>query len=217
VVAENVEPLAATVKAVRGDLPSTSIDVDIDLGDGRRLRGTVPDVFGHRRIGATYSRLNPRHYLDAWLPALALGANDPGGDWSSGMVTRPSQGDEAVTLVFGRVDDPMPILRDLVAMYDAGRRGPLPLPLKTGHAWASKERDSTARFAARKAWTTTDVFWPKEDADPFHVRVWGEKAPFELLLEAPPGPDEAFADETTRLGALARRLWQPMLDRAVIS
>ena len=216
-VAENVEPLAATVKTVRGDLPSRSIDVDIDLGDGRRLRGTVPDVFGHRRVGATYSRLNPRHYLDAWLPVLALCANDPDGDWSSGMVTRPSQGDEAVTLVFGRVDDPLPILRDLVAMYDAGRRGPLPLPLKTGHAWASKERDSTARFAALKAWTTTDPYWPKEDADPFHVRVWGESAPFELLLEPPPGPGEAFADEATRLGALARRLWQPMLDRAVIS
>ena len=216
-VAENVEPLAAMASTVRGDLPSTSIDVDVDLGDGRRLRGTIPDVYGHRRVGATYSRLNPRHHLDAWLPVLALCAHDPGGDWSSGMVTRPSQGDGAVTLVFGRVDDPMPILRDLVAIYDAGRRGPLPLPLKTGQAWASKERDSTARFAARKAWATTDLSWPKEDADPFHVRVWGEGAPFELLLDAPPGRGEGFGDETTRLGALARRLWQPMLDRVVIS
>ena len=215
-VAENVEPLAAKAMTVRGDAPSTSIDVDIDLGDGRRLRGTIPDVYGHRRVGATYSRLNPRHHLDAWLPVLALCAHDPDGDWSSGMVTRASQGDGAVTLVFGRVDDPMPILGDLVATYDAGRRGPLPLPLKTGHAWASKERDSTARFAARKAWATTDLSWPKEDADPYHVRVWGERAPFELLLDASPGPGEGFGDETTRLGALARRLWQPMLDRVVI-
>ena len=215
-VAKKVEPLAATARTVRGDAAGTSIDVDIDLGDGRRLRGTIPDVYGRRRVGATYSKLSPRHHLDAWLPVLALCANDPGGDWSSGMVTRPSQGDGAVTLVFGRVDDPVPILRDLVATYDAGMRGPLPLPLKTGHAWASKERDSTARFAARKAWATTDLSWLKEDADPFHVRVWGEAAPFDLLLEAPPGQGEGFADETTRLGALARRLWQPMLDRVVI-
>ena len=215
-VAESVEPVAAMARSVRGDLPGRSIDVDVDLGDGRRLRGTVSDVYGQRRVGASYSRLKCRHYLDAWLPLLALCSHDPEGDWSSGMVVRPSKGDGAVTVVYGRVDDPVPILRDLVAMYDAGRRGPLPLPLETGHAWASKQRDVAARAAARQKWTTSDRSWPKEDADRHHVRVWGEHAPFEMLLESPPGPGEGFADETTRLGALARRLWQPMLDRVVI-
>ena len=96
-------------------------------------------------------------------------------------------------------------------------RGPLPLPLKTGHAWASKERDVTARAAAEKEWSSGNRDWAKEDADPHHVRVWGESLPFDALLAEPPRPGEECGEETTRLGALARRLWQPMLDRVVVT
>ena len=45
----------------------------------------------------------------------------------------------------------------------------------------------------------------------------GESLPFDALLAEPPRPGEEYGDETTRLGALARRLWQPMLDRVVIT
>ncbi len=214
---EILEPIATEAMSVRGDAPGTSYDVDIDLGDGRRLTGTIADLHGSRRVAATYSKIGPRHHIDAWLPVLALGAADPGGDWSSGIVARPPKGTGATTLVFGRVDDPLPILRDLVAIYDAGMQGPIPLPLKTGHAWATKKRDVTARASAATEWSTSKLSWPKEDADRHHVRVWGEGAPFATLLAEPPRPGEEFAEETTRLGALARRLWQPMLDRVVIS
>ena len=210
-----LQPIATQAMLVRGDAPGSSYDVDIDLGDGRRLTGTVSDLHGTRRVSATYSKLGPRHHIDAWLPILALCAADPDGDWSSGVVARAKQG--AATLVFGRVDDPLPILRDLVAIHDAGMRGPLPLPLKTSHAWASKERDVTARAAAEKEWSSSNRDWAKEDADPHHVRVWGESLPFDSLLAEPPRPGEEHGDETTRLGALARRLWQPMLDRVVIT
>ncbi len=32
--------------------------------------------------------------------------------------------------------DAVEVLRELVAIYDAGRREPLPLPVKTSYAWA---------------------------------------------------------------------------------
>ena len=52
-----------------------------------------------------------------------------------------------------------------------------------------------------------------EDADPEQVAVWGPGAPLETLLAAKPLPGEEIEGESTRLGALARRLWLPMIER----
>ena len=41
-----------------------SVDVRVTLPDGRRLSGTVPDVYGTLLRSVTYSRVNPRHRLD---------------------------------------------------------------------------------------------------------------------------------------------------------
>ena len=49
-----------------------AIDVDIDLGSGRRLTGTVSPVFGDRLVSVTYSKLDGRHLLQSWIPLLAL-------------------------------------------------------------------------------------------------------------------------------------------------
>ncbi|EFP56011.1 hypothetical protein TMLG_03381 [Mycobacterium tuberculosis SUMu012] len=43
-----------------------------------------------------------------------------------------------------------------------------------------------------------------------HVRAWGPRAPFEVLLGKPRAGEEV-AGEETRLGALAARLWLPLL------
>ena len=40
--------------------------------------------------------------------------------------------------------------------------------------------------------------------------MWGDRAPLAALLE-PARPGEERAGETTRLGAYAVRLWEPML------
>ena len=41
-------------------------------GGGRRLRGTVTGLYGERIVIATFSRLGPRQWLEAWIPLLAL-------------------------------------------------------------------------------------------------------------------------------------------------
>ena len=40
-----------------------SLDVDVDLGGGRRLTGTVPDVYGNRVVSLGYSRLKAKQRL----------------------------------------------------------------------------------------------------------------------------------------------------------
>jgi len=102
------------------------------------------------------------------------------------------------------------LLTDLVAIYDAGMREPIPLPLKTGHTWASANPRS-ARFKAEGPWSK-DRFGV-ENEDEAHVRVWGRAAPLSLLLEQRPQPGEDYADQKTRLGALACRLWTPILEK----
>ena len=106
-------------------------------------------------------------------------------------------------------EEPLGLLNDLVAIYDAGRREPLPLPLKTSFAWASARHHADQPLeAARKKWKSG--MYPAEDAEPAHERVWGPRAPLERLLVPVPAGEETEGEDT-RLGALAARLWLPLL------
>ena len=96
------------------------------------------------------------------------------------------------------------MLTDLVAIYDAGRREPLPLPAKTSYAWA--EARHTAGFPERDA----AAKWKWDRDEPAVQRVWGPNAPLDVLLE-PVRAGEEFDGENTRLGAYAARLWSPLL------
>jgi exodeoxyribonuclease V gamma subunit len=61
---------------------------------------------------------------------------------------------------------------------------------------------------AGRAWASGQ--YPGEDAAPAHIRAWGAHTPLDALL-TPPAPGEEIRGEGTRLGALAVRLWTPML------
>jgi exodeoxyribonuclease V gamma subunit len=102
------------------------------------------------------------------------------------------------------------LLRDLVAIYDAGRREPLPLPLKTSFAWAqARYDDSEPMYAAGSRWRSGT--FPGDDAQPAHVRAWGHGASLTDLMQ-PLRPGEEHPGEDNRLGAYAARLWLPLLD-----
>lgn len=208
-LADQAGPLAEVADAARQGRDQRAVDVDVDLGGGRRLRGTVADVYGDRVVGVGFSTLGPKQVLDAWVPLLALCATRPTVSWSSGAIGKARGGHARAT--FASVDDPVELLADLVLLYDAGMREPLPLPLKTGHTWARfRRRPELARPYAERDWCRSR--YGQENASPAHVRVWGQGAPFEVLL-GPPRPGEEYDGETTRLGALASRLWVPILER----
>ncbi len=170
---------------------------------------------------ATFSRLGPRQWLEAWIPLLALCATHPGRHWSAGAIGKGEKGRygapdaEVARVAFASVDGATDLLRDLVAMYDAGQCEPLPLPLKTGKRLGIPSAGPGNDFGVRKdaefKWLSNR--FPGENDDAAHVAVWGADAPLEVLL-GEPRPGEEYAGEATRLGALAMRLWQPMLERA---
>jgi len=196
VICEQSVLLAEAARAYRGP-KADAVDVDIDLG-GRRLTGTVSPVFGERLVSVTYSKIDGRHFLQSWIPLLALLAHDPDRDWSAVCIGRARKGTAPrVETLRSPSESPVELLADLVAMYDEGRREPLPLPVKTSYAWAdtTHTHGDPVRIAGYR-WKSDR--YPGEDAEPAHVRTWGEHASLDVLVDA--GLDE-----------YACRLWLPML------
>ena len=120
-------------------------------------------------------------------------------------------------------------LRQLVDVMERGQREPLPLPVKTSLAFA-EEFEIAARsgggsqadpdLKARGEWVTprfNDTGFPKEDGDQWHVRAWGESAPYELLA-APLLADESAegGEAPHRLGHYALRVWTPLLTHELV-
>jgi exodeoxyribonuclease V gamma subunit len=175
-----------------------AVDVDIDLGSGRRLTGTVSPVFGDRLVAVTYSKLDGRHLLQSWIPLLALLAHVPRRDWSAIVIGRPKRGTTPRHEDLGRpAEGAVDLLTDLVAIYDEGRRQPLPLPVKTSYAWAeAKHGHGDPERSAMFRWRTDR--YPAEDQEPAHERAFGKGVWLSALIDA-------------GLDAYACRLWLPML------
>ena len=170
-------------------------------GSGRRLTGTVSPVFGDRLVAVTYSKLDGRHLLQSWIPLLALLAHDPNRDWSAVCIGRPKRGTAPRQEELGRpAEAAVDLLADLVAIYDAGRREPIPLPLKTSYAWAEAEHShGDPERSAGFRWRSNDRY-PGEDAEKAHERACGKGAWLSALDRSP----------ALRLRT-PRRLWLPML------
>jgi exodeoxyribonuclease V gamma subunit len=201
--------LAAEALRHRSGAPA-AYDVDLPLGGGRRLTGTVTPVFGARTVSVTYSKLGGKHLLESWIPLLALKASDSRRDWTALCIGRARRNDRIERRLLGPPPDSLETLRDLVRLYDAGRREPLPLPLRTSFAWAdARNSDRDPLRAAGYRWNSQNSF-RGENAEPAHERVWGARARLDALL-GPPRPGEEVPGEGTRLGALAARLWGPLL------
>jgi exodeoxyribonuclease V gamma subunit len=209
-IKEKAALLAAAAMRYRADEPQ-AYDVDIDLGAARRLTGTVSPVFGDRLVSVTYSKLDGKHLLESWIPLLALLARDPASDWHAMCIGRPKNGTTPREEGLGRPDvDAVEVLRDLVAVYDAGRREPIPLPIKTSYAWAvARQSGDIPEQAARYRWKSSERY-PAEDQAPAHVRAWGRGAHLEDLMQ-PLRPGEEYDGEDNRLGAYSARVWLPML------
>ena len=210
-----VRPLVMTALALRRG-PQRSVDVDIDLGDSR-VSGTVGDVWGNSLVAVSFSNLGAKHRLSAWINALALAAGLPDENWTAHTIGKHRSGGQVQLIRPLAQHDAQEWLRDLVALYLAGQREPLPMPVKTSLAWAEEFRrvsggaDGDPDTKARGEWETprfNDSGFPKEDADTWHVRAFGEAADYALLA----APTRAGESGPHRLGHYAWRLWQPLID-----
>lgn len=215
-IVAKVRPLVLSALSLQGG-PARSLDVDIDLGD-RRVTGTIGGVFGNHLVSVSFSNLGAKQRLAAWLDALALAAGRPDENWTAHTIGKHRSGGQVAMIRPLAEHDARAWLRDLVALHEAGLREPLPLPIKTSLAWAEEFRrtrggaDGDPDLRGRAEWVTprfNDSGFPREDADAWHIRAFGEH-PAYALLAAPLRPGET-GPAPHRLGYHAWRLWSPLI------
>jgi exodeoxyribonuclease V gamma subunit len=204
-----VEELAAAARSV-SDGPPDSLDVNLELPDGRTLAGTVTGVCGDTLRTISYSRVRPRERLRAWVRLLALSASRPERPFESVVIGRSRPDAYTGELTVARIpplgEDPasrreaaLEELTVLLELYDRGMREPLPLACETSAAYVRE-----GELAASRAWTST-FGYDKEDRQPEHVLVHGGQISFEELLAQP------------LFGDYAHRLWDGLLARETVS
>ncbi|PXX59144.1 DNA helicase/exodeoxyribonuclease V gamma subunit [Nocardia tenerifensis] len=206
------------VRASQGDYEGVprAVDVAIDLGNGRRLTGTVPEVRGETLVRTTFSRLAPKHRISAWVSLLALAVTEDR-SWRAVTTGRGQFGRPAWRSEITAPDMPAAraILRELVALRDAGLTEPLPITQGATAAYAERrfrgaDAEEAVVAAEREFNGGPNGPGPFGDHTDRHLRyVWGPAPRLEHLMAIPAPPGEP--GESTRFGALARRLWAPLL------
>jgi exodeoxyribonuclease V gamma subunit len=183
-----------------------AVDVEVDLGAGRRLTGTVPDVYGNRVVSLGYSRLKAKQRLQTWVDVLALSSSSPDESWTGHAIGRERAGPRRA--LSGPLDHrALDLLRDLVALRDLGMTRPLPIPVATAAAWAETRarelmgQDVSPYDAALREWETdrhSDYAFDKEDSDAYYCKVFGDGVSLQVLM------DDGLGDH-------AWRIWEPLV------
>ena len=193
--------------------------VDVDLGDGRLLRGSVPGQSGDRPGPLRVQFTRPKHHHRARLAVhlFALTAQDPSVQWRSvGLYRGATKGrpvTEHVLTVSGdgpadRRSVALHALRTLVALRDDGLCLPLPLFDATSLPLA------VGRFAdALAAWGDEP---DGECADAYHRLAFGTLT-FSELLSVAPGGRTASEVATLMWGTIESALSDPTPPPDVVS
>ncbi|MFD6396209.1 exodeoxyribonuclease V subunit gamma [Nocardia sp. NPDC060249] len=196
--------------------PPRAVDIAVDLGNGRTLAGTVPEVRGDTLVRTTYSRLAPKHRLASWVSLLALAATEDR-SWqaiSTGRGQFRSRPVARSVITAPEAPAALAILRDLVRLRDEGLCEPLPCAPAATAAYAERrfrgDSVADALLAAEHAFDGGPNGPGKfgDHTDRYLRYVWGRAPRFAGLATESSRPGEP---ESTHFGALARRWWAPLL------
>ena len=108
---------------------AVSLDAVAVLPDGRRVHGTVADVYDTSIITATYSTLRAKQRLSTWIRLLLLGAAGSAVTQALVIGRKGGKTSSVSRSLLAMPDDPAAILYDLVRVREGGLRRPLPMPI----------------------------------------------------------------------------------------
>ncbi|MBW3664207.1 MAG: exodeoxyribonuclease V subunit gamma [Actinobacteria bacterium] len=188
-----------------------TLDVTVDLDDGRTIVGAISGVRGAVATALRYSRLGAKHRLESWVHLLAATVAQPDRDLTvvtAGRRQRGGDGASVSVLTGTSHDDARMHLQRLVALYDRGLCEPLPLPCDTALACLESILHNKPPDAyATKRWEATPYRSWSENADDYHVLAFGRALPFADLARRSVRDDE-------RSDALAALVSRAALERA---
>jgi exodeoxyribonuclease V gamma subunit len=193
-----VESLVAVSGSVHVGRAET-VDIDVDLGSGRRLTGTVGGVHGSVIASTTYSRLGPKHRLAAWAQLLAVAASGNETEWTAVTTGRGAYSRPAWRSTLAAPENAVEELVRLVELRDLGLHAPLPIATGASAAYAERRHGGSsmedAVEAARKEWSSD--FGDSRDR---HITyVYGSSPGIDVL------------GDTVTIEHYARQLWAPLL------
>jgi exodeoxyribonuclease V gamma subunit len=172
---------------MQGD-PPDPVAVDVTVG-GTRLGGTLPGVWPGAQLVHGYGKLDARRLLDIWIRHLVLlSLEDDDLPSTSVLVARPERAGGPSSVSLGRLEGAGELLADLVEVYLAGQREPLPLfpaaSLEYVDGWhRAGHLDDADRHAEamRRASAAFHRRWgaPGDAADRYVVRAFGSADPLE--------------------------------------
>lgn len=169
-----------------GDWPGRrSVDVRMELpgADGLTvLTGVVGDVFGDDLRLYSFSRVNPRQLLGAWVQLLALTVAEPDRHHSAFLRGKAT----TAQVRSPGVDSAKALLADLLAIRQSGMRFPMGVPPRTARLFAKFYRSALRHNApavaadiamsrARGEWEGTERFGG-ENADVYWEVVLGRRS-----------------------------------------
>lgn len=194
--------------------PATTVDIAVDLGAGRRLVGSVPSVYPGGIVRSSFSRLAPKHRVAAWVSLLALAAG--GHSERSAVAIGRGRFRGVLTSRLTVPADPVAELRALVDLRDRGLTEPLPLFPSASAVYAERgiagDSQQMALDAARGEFESG--FGDGKDRS---IRYALGESAFDDALGPPRGSEAEFSRAGTRFGALAARLWVPLLTHEEMS
>ena len=134
-------------------------------------------VYGDRLVAVGYSRLDGKHLLESWVRLLALAAGHPDHNWTALTIGRAPRGTQAAQRLLGpTVEEPLDAARRTwsASTTRAGARRSSCRSRRRSPGPPRRTSGQDPKPEALKKWRSSR--FPGEDADPAHVRVWGEHA-----------------------------------------
>ena len=192
-------PLAETFESSTQGMTARVHDVEVDLGDGRRVIGSVAGAHDNRLVRVGYSRLGARQRLETWVSLVVLCAALPR-PWVARAIGRAAKGDDPARATYSAPEDARAVLRDLVALHDLALTRPVALTPATGRLWAA------SRSSSKPGWMIdrdlADEFRQEARHNVELAVAWGRR---------PSWADVTGGDTPHLLGREAERLWTPVL------
>lgn len=182
-LADQAERLAEPLYDLLAE-PREPLAVHLDLGRWH-LTGQLTGCFRTGRVTWRSGARKAADLVELWLLHLVLHLAGPADLVRRSTYLARDRNGTPQWFVLGPVDDPAPLLRDLLDRYQLGLTRPLHFFPKTALAWA-EAAPGREMARARAAWTTSE--WSQgEDAEPAYAWFLADIDPL----------DEAFAEQAT--------------------